>query len=350
MTDYNTDNILCNYPACLRKNIEELCLRSQIGLGSVSLRDISILSNRYSSEEDILSNYHFMIKIPYAGKQLKWEVIFDPENFYFAPDFDFNDDQFLNNPDYEMIANNVPGMVDWNLKDPKALSQVLNEFVSLYKKLQIEKLIQDNIYSRYSEEYQMLVTEEQGIASENVEVCVDVKSIYFLISLKIDCSSLPEYIQPPENDHTIWNNPGEDYAHLKICILKLDGTHSNTTLQLSPRLEQVLGNSKALSLPEYKRELSLIEYVSKVAQMIDGRIELVANHFKMKKIYIASLAAACSRYIVEYDTETFNKTVLLYSVGDYCCLVTVTIVSPRKTLGSVNFDLLPRGKAMLREH
>lgn len=33
MTDFvfNTDNILCNFPSCLRKNIEELCLRSQIG-------------------------------------------------------------------------------------------------------------------------------------------------------------------------------------------------------------------------------------------------------------------------------------------------------------------------------
>lgn len=107
------------------------------GLGSISLQDISILSNRYSYEEDVLSNYHFIIKIPYAGKRLKWEVIFDPENFFFAPDFDFNDDQFLNNPDYEMIANNVPSLVDWNLKDPKALSQVLNEFISLYKKLQV---------------------------------------------------------------------------------------------------------------------------------------------------------------------------------------------------------------------
>lgn len=106
------------------------------GLGSICLQDISILSNRFNDEEN-LNNYHFIIKIPYAGKQLKWEVIFDPEDFYFAPDFEFNDDQFLNSPDYEMIASNVPSLVNWNLKDPKALSQVLNEFISLYKKLQV---------------------------------------------------------------------------------------------------------------------------------------------------------------------------------------------------------------------
>lgn len=128
-----------------------------------------------------------------------------------------------------------------------------------------------------------------------------------------------------ENDDTIWYNPGEDYAHLKICILKLDGTRSNITLQLSPRLEQVLGSSKSMSLPDYKREMTLIEYLLKVSQMIYSRIELVANHFKMKKIYIMSLAAACNRSIIEYDTETYNKAVLLYSVGDFSCLVTITI-------------------------
>ncbi|KAJ8935943.1 hypothetical protein NQ314_012565 [Rhamnusium bicolor] len=116
MTDlvYNTDNILCNFPLCLRKNIEELCLRSQIGLSSVNLQDISILSNRFNGEDTV--NYHFIIKIPYAGKRLKWEVIFDPEDYQFAPDFDFNDDHFLNSPDIETITDNIPSLAQWNLK------------------------------------------------------------------------------------------------------------------------------------------------------------------------------------------------------------------------------------------
>lgn len=80
-----------------------------------------------------------------------------------------------------------------------------------------------------------------------------------------------------------------------------------------------------MSLPEYKREMPLIEYVSKVSHMIDGHIQMLVDHYKMKKIYIMSLAAACSNSIVEYDTETFNKNVFLYNVNDYSCLVNVTI-------------------------
>lgn len=29
--DYNKDNILSNFPTCLQKNFEELCLKSKIG-------------------------------------------------------------------------------------------------------------------------------------------------------------------------------------------------------------------------------------------------------------------------------------------------------------------------------
>lgn len=157
--DYNNDNILSNFPSCLRKNIEELCLRSKIGkyifrislptkvltlitnlagLSNISLADISLIQNKIcTNEEDNLEHYHFIIKVPYAGKRLKWEIIFDPEDFDFAPDFHFNDEHFLENPDFEIIQNNIPSLVNWNLRNHKMLSQVLNEFISLYKKLQV---------------------------------------------------------------------------------------------------------------------------------------------------------------------------------------------------------------------
>lgn len=72
---------------------------------------------------------------------MKWEILFDPEDFDFAPDFDFNDEHFLDDPDYDIIKNNIPSLVNWNLKNPKILTQVLNEFILLYKKLQVENCI-----------------------------------------------------------------------------------------------------------------------------------------------------------------------------------------------------------------
>lgn len=81
------------------------------------------------------------MKVPYAGKRLKWEVIFDPENFNFAPDFDFNDEEFLSYPDVDRVSENVPSWKNWNIKNPKSLAQVLNEFLILYKNYQV-KIIQ----------------------------------------------------------------------------------------------------------------------------------------------------------------------------------------------------------------
>lgn len=62
--------------------------------------------------------------------------------------------------------------------------------------LQIEKLKQENIYSHYYEEYEALVGTENGIGPENVEIQVESNNISFLISINIDCSALPKYVQP----------------------------------------------------------------------------------------------------------------------------------------------------------
>lgn len=108
-----------------------------LGLSDITLSDISIIPNRIVNEENNIEQFHFLIKVPYAGKRLKWEMLFDPEDFDFAPDFDFNDDHFLENPDHDTIINNIPSLVNWNLKNPKILSEVLKEFLILYKKLQV---------------------------------------------------------------------------------------------------------------------------------------------------------------------------------------------------------------------
>lgn len=118
------------------KNLEHI-LNIIVGLSDITVNDIIIHTNHIIMKEDNAEHFHFLIKVPYAGKRLKWEIIFDPEDFDFAPDFDFNDDNFLENPDHNIIEDNVPSLLNWNLTDPKILSQVLNEFLLLYKKIQV---------------------------------------------------------------------------------------------------------------------------------------------------------------------------------------------------------------------
>lgn len=130
------------------------------------------------------------------------------------------------------------------------------------------------------------------------------------------------YISIRFSDFTNWQNPGEDFALLKISVLKLDGSRANTSLQISPRLEQII--SRNIHLPEYKKDIPLLEYVAKVTNIIENRIASVAEHFRMKKMFVTTVAANCNRSIVEYDTDTFNKVVFMHEVNDYTCLVTIT--------------------------
>lgn len=79
----------------------------------------------------------FRIVLPYCSKKLKWEVIFDSSAPWFAPDFRFDDDSFLNSIDEDFLELKLPSLSKWNENDPKALSEVVSELVNLYKSHQV---------------------------------------------------------------------------------------------------------------------------------------------------------------------------------------------------------------------
>lgn len=83
----------------------------------------------------------FRLVLPYCSKKLKWEVIFDASTPWFAPDFRFDDDSFLNNVDVEFLEQKVPSLLKWNENDPQALTDVLSELVTLYKSHQVSTTI-----------------------------------------------------------------------------------------------------------------------------------------------------------------------------------------------------------------
>nr|CAI5862561.1 unnamed protein product [Callosobruchus analis] len=168
-------------PPCLKKHFDELCLNSCLGLSSISYNDIT----PHNSAD-------FIIKVPYAGKKLKWDILFDPDDFTFPPDFDFNDDYFLADPDLETLEQNAPSLENWSLDNPKILTIILNEFLEYYKKLQIEKFKKENIYSRYYEEYEDLISDDY-LKPEDVQVSIDSNNIIFLIEIKLDLTALAEY-------------------------------------------------------------------------------------------------------------------------------------------------------------
>lgn len=86
--------------------------------------------------ENIIHCNNFILKIPFAGKHLEWEVIFDEEDYEFAPDFNFHDNGFLADPTVDEIIDNIPSLKTWNLKNSKSLVSVVQEFLTYYKKFQ----------------------------------------------------------------------------------------------------------------------------------------------------------------------------------------------------------------------
>lgn len=106
--------------------------------------------------------------------------------------------------------------------------------------------------------------------------------------------------------------------------MKLDGSRTSESLFLSPKLHQLIGDPKELHIPKYYRDVPLSEYVASITVMIDNRISFIVEHCKMKKLYITTLVAMCSNSIVEYDTECFSMAVLLHTVKDYTCLISIS--------------------------
>lgn len=78
----------------------------------------------------------FEVEIPFAGTTLKWDVLLNEENYEFAPDFDFKSDLFLTDPDVDILKH-LPSLSNWNINDPKAFKNVVQEFLQLYKRIQV---------------------------------------------------------------------------------------------------------------------------------------------------------------------------------------------------------------------
>lgn len=66
-----------------------------------------------------------------------WNVLFDSQCPEMGPDFIFNDQNFLMDPDIDMLSTWVPSLVRWNPNDTDALLNVLIELLLYYKEHQV---------------------------------------------------------------------------------------------------------------------------------------------------------------------------------------------------------------------
>lgn len=274
------------------------------------------------------SNSHtFELEIPFAGTYLKWDVIFSNEDLKFAPDFDFVNDQFLTDPDIDVIEKDIPALYHWNIDEPECLYNVVKQILCLYKKYQVDRL-QVNKYERQYMEYTVLIR-EMNIPEEDIEVHIDHSDgIHFLVQLPIDVSTLPPYLGKYfENNNTDGTpaelcNPGQDTIMLRISYMN---QKVQTNVWLTQHLEEVIGNTKLLRLPTCTKDMSLLEYIPAVKKVIHEKLSTISTNYKLRNQFVSTMLAYQGRSIIEYDNVTFSKMTLLLEAQENNCLVIIQL-------------------------
>ncbi|CAB3243778.1 unnamed protein product [Arctia plantaginis] len=263
--------------------------------------------------ERVLGNFdggesQFRVVLPYCSKKLKWEVLFDSTSPWFAPDFRFDDDSFLMNVDENLFEEKVPSLSKWNENDPKALSNVLSELISLYKLHQVKKL-NDDESSRACFEYSALLGD--ALTSEqDIEVWVGNHVTEFLIRLNVDTSHLPELYSDGVDE-----NPGIDTALLLVRY----PNSTNAELILSPLLTKSLGN---ITLPLMHQSGVLMDYVPMVTEMLNNKIRDLLSNEKLKRDLLAQLIVKYESAILEHDA---NSAAFLFELNNFHWILQIDI-------------------------
>lgn len=97
-------------------------------------------------------------------------------------------------------------------------------------------------------------------------------------------------------------------------------------LQLSPRLEQVIGSTSVLHIPAFNKDSSnLLDYISQITTLLEERVEQISNNYKLKNEYISFIISVFGCNIIEYDSTLFSKAVLLCEMNNFHTLVYIHI-------------------------
>ncbi|CAG9771991.1 unnamed protein product [Ceutorhynchus assimilis] len=319
------------YSEHLNQNLSILYKYGRTGFSKFQPTDVRFLINKYIETRYNYKTYHLLLEIPYAGRILNWDLIFDPEDLGEVPDFDFNDDSFLRNPDIEYIAKVIPSWDKWDLTNHYSLTNIVNEFLCLYKKTHLDKLIKNNKFANIKNAFEEL-TKKFGLSSNQLEVHVETIAnennkeeynlVNFLVNLPVDLSKLPEYCQEdPDN----FINPGDDFVHLHIQMKKLDNSLTKIALTLSPRVEQVLGR---LDLPKFTKDDTLCTYANAIQNLIELQIKQICRRYNARSMFVLNIVDTFSNNVAEYDATKFYKVAFIYedkAFENYACLVTVQL-------------------------
>ncbi|XP_018045422.1 PREDICTED: BRCA1-A complex subunit BRE-like [Atta colombica] len=296
-----------------------------VSYGPIKLDSVSSSCNKNKND-------CFKLLIPYAGEHLMWNVLFNSQYPEMGPDFIFNDQNFLMDPDIDILSTWVPSLVKWNPNNTDALLNVLMELLLYYKEHQIQLLGKQG--DRLQLEYSTLVGETE-ICKEDIEVMVLLglkpMEARFLIRIAMDYTRLPPRINKSQNDE----------AMLLVTFYGPDWNRISPQLYLSKTLEDAIGRPESLHIPPLPPNKYLMDYVPEVIKFMEEKINSAIQCFENRKEFIVFLLVLQRGSIVEYDAIEFNWIIILLEHRDFHFLIHFNLPSifpkekPQITLQSV---------------
>nr|XP_006817048.1 PREDICTED: BRCA1-A complex subunit BRE-like [Saccoglossus kowalevskii] len=275
--------------------IEALQEDANVGVRGGALRISNLKSGSHISiRRPTTCCDRFKVSIPFAGNDVKWQVIFNSCYPSLPPDFIFDKEDKGFCPG----INEVKSLVNWDHTNNKSLLFVMRELVQHYKEYQ-EALLQQHPRLHY--EYTTL---QEAIDPQDIEVFAGKKKISsretqvnFLIRLPVDLSLIPPFL--------IQDDPGEDIAILLMTFQNAGTSKVLPQLYLSPRVEHAIGGASQLRIPVFPCGGSLIEYVPIVRNLLANKVEHVVQAFQKR------------RSVLEYDSSAFLKISILQEWNDF---------------------------------
>ncbi|XP_068684002.1 BRISC and BRCA1-A complex member 2-like [Montipora capricornis] len=256
----------------------------------------------------------FKVLIPYAGRKLKWEVIFSQTQPDFPPDFIFGSQDLEFVPDIRELKS----LENWDANDPQSLLKLIKELIGQYKEYQRKQV---EHMPRINFEYTTLEADSKYPDFE-VHVMKGQQAsdivVNFMIKLPVDLSDVPPYM--------IKECPGEDMACLFVSYASMNGDNVTPTLLLSPRVERAFGGSSSLRIPHWGGVHGcLLEYLPLIQELFEAKVEQVCQAYQKRREYVAAFLSAFGSSILEYDAEGFMKLSLLFQVQGFFCIVHIEL-------------------------
>lgn len=286
--------------------------------GKASVRDF--ISSAHPSRSNTEENDTFTVIIPYAGVSLQWQVLFCGADSCGMPDFLIPEHDGFD-PEYK----DIPNLVNWDVKNPKSLLNVVKDILSLYKDHQMKLVSKEN--SKFAKDVQELVESKEYERVDVYLAKVEAErhsaprtSINILVQIELDPSEIPDICfkdAPPEDP---------SFQHPVLQIHCNDPGKITPQLYMPKRMEHVLGGRNSMKLPSYSRQTTvLLEYVQTVHRNLYDVIAILRDGHSKRREYVAAFLRQYSNNVVEYDAEDFRKISLLFSYEDFYFLVHIAL-------------------------